>query len=214
MKEYLDRIGVEYRFQCYHEKRPDGCHRLADYLESFKRDWSRARSVYNMNCQENKYGPSCFKFGNYNLVGKAVAADFAEAYKSFLAGCDFGYGASCHNAGLMHYEAKIGEKRDFVKAVEFLERGCTQGNVPSCAMLSAYYITGQDGVPKDMEKAFKYALTSCDSGHMIACANLSRMYKLGEGVVKNMEMSNKYRRRALDIQKSLTENERPILSGG
>ena len=121
MKEYLDRIGVEYRFQCYHEKRPDGCHRLADYLESFKSDWSRARSVYNMNCQENKYGPSCFKFGNYNLVGKAVAADFAEAYKSFLAGCDYGYGASCHNAGLMHHEAKIGEKRDFVKAVEYLE---------------------------------------------------------------------------------------------
>jgi len=35
-QEYLDRIGIEYRFQCYHENLPEGCHRLADFLEAFR----------------------------------------------------------------------------------------------------------------------------------------------------------------------------------
>lgn len=211
-KEYLDRIGVEYRFQCYHENRPDGCHRLGDYLDAFKHDWEKARLVYKMNCEKNLYGQSCFKYGNYSLLGRGGAKSMEEAFGAFTKGCDNGYSASCHNAGLMHHAGQIG-KKDFVKSAELLKRGCDAGNAPSCQMLSAYFITGMEGVEKDMKKAFEYAVSACEKGHMYACANVSRMYKLGEGAEQNQELSDKYKKRARELFRDVSESQRPILSG-
>uniref|UniRef100_A0A672K5V0 Cytochrome c oxidase assembly factor 7 n=1 Tax=Sinocyclocheilus grahami TaxID=75366 RepID=A0A672K5V0_SINGR len=33
VKQFLEKLGVEYSYQCYREKDPEGCQRLADYLE-------------------------------------------------------------------------------------------------------------------------------------------------------------------------------------
>ena len=53
VKEYLENLGVEYRFEnkylptsakdyrfgCYHEKDPAACHLLGDYWEGIKKDF-------------------------------------------------------------------------------------------------------------------------------------------------------------------------------
>jgi cytochrome c oxidase assembly factor 7 len=211
VKEYLNRVGVEYRFQCYSEKRPDGCHRLADYLEAFKHDYAKARSVYSMNCTGNHYGKSCFKLGHYDLLGRACSKDTTAAFTNYSLGCDYGHAPSCHNAALLLQSGELTDgKKDFVRAAEFLKRGCDGGDPPACQLLSTYYITGKDGVDRDMQLAFKFGLEACQRDHMYACANVGRMYSRGEGIEKNEVLAAEYRQKAQNLFKSVTEVEREI----
>ena len=46
VKEYLENLGTEYRFSCYYEKEPKGCHLLADYMDAIKKDSHTAFEVY------------------------------------------------------------------------------------------------------------------------------------------------------------------------
>lgn len=212
-KEYLETVGIEYRFQCYKEKIPDGCHRLADFFEAFKKDLPKARTVYGENCENNKHGHSCFKFGMYNMLGKAGDIDMASALRHFQLGCSYNYSPSCHNVALMHHLGKIDGQKNYTKAIDYLQKGCDGNNVPSCQLLSTYYITGKEGVPKDMDKAFKYAQKACDMGHMYACANLSQMYRRGDGTEKNLELSEKYKERAKTLYNDVATMEETMTFG-
>lgn len=214
-KEYLQRVGIEYRFQCYHENRPDGCHRLGDYLEAFQHEYNKAQTVYSKNCIENKYGPSCFKLGNYHMLGRACKKNPLAAMTRYRDGCEYGHGASCHNAALLLQSGQSDPsgQKDFVTASKYLHRGCCFGDIPACQLLSTYYITGKEGIPKDMTKAFGFAKIACDNDHMYACHNLSRMYARGEGTAKDEKLADVYRQKALDRFKSIEEGEREIKFG-
>ena len=63
--EYVENLGIEYRFGCYHERDPKACHLLGDYLEGIKKDWSKALKIYATNCDEYKHGHSCHKVAGY-----------------------------------------------------------------------------------------------------------------------------------------------------
>ena len=205
-KEYLNNIGIEYHFQCHHEKDPDGCHRLADFMESVRRDEVQARKLFKMNCEKNQHGHSCFKHGQQNMAGIGGPKDYYEAFKYFVRGCDASYGPACHNAGLLHHLGRTC-KRDvanFRKAEEFVKKGCELKNLPSCHFLSTYYLTGQPDVPKDLPKAFELAKSSCDAGHTNSCVHVSIMYKNGDGVEKNMELSKKYKQFAKKLHRGET----------
>lgn len=65
-------------------------------------------------------------------------------------------------------------------------------------------------LPKDMTKAFKYALKGCDLGNMYSCANVSQMYLKGDGVKKNQELADKYKKIALDMQEQTFENKESL----
>jgi cytochrome c oxidase assembly factor 7 len=214
-KEYLERIGIEYRFQCYSELKPDGCHRLADYMEAFRHEFDKAHAVYLKNCSENHYGASCYKLGHYHMLGRVAAKDNEKAFQSYRSGCEYGYGPSCHNAGLLCQSGSVSlnKKPDYVSAESFLKQGCDLDDVPSCQLLSTYYITGKDGVQRNMEQAFRLAMKACDKGHMYACANVARMYLLGEGVEKNEKLAGHYKAKAKDLYRSVAEGERPIKFG-
>ena len=212
-KEYLDTLGVEYRFQCYKEEKPDGCHRLADFFEAFRQDIPKAKTVYKHNCEQNNFGHSCFKMGNYSMIGKGGPVDMESAVKYYEKGCSAGYMQSCHNIALMYHLGKTDSKRDYVKSKGYLEKGCAGSNTQSCQLLSTYFITGKEGVPKDMKQAFKYAEKACGMGHMYACANLSQMYRKGEGVEKNEELAKKLKTRAQMLHKDVTEMERTMTFG-
>ena len=212
-EEYLKQVSVEYRFDCYHEKNPDACHRLADFLDNFQKDYSKAYTVYQYNCLENGFGHSCFKYGNACLLGRGCKKDMTEAYGAYQNGCDQRYGPSCHNAGLMHATGRLGEKEDFVVAADMFREGCDLDNIPSCQLLSTLYITGKNGLPKDFVKAHAYALKACDSGHKIACGNLSQMYRRGDGVDRSTELADKYKTMAIELHKKQTESKAELKFG-
>ena len=212
-KEYLDKIGIEYRFQCYQQNLPEGCNRLASFLESILKDFEKARKVYDFNCFKNDYGMSCFKLGQFQFSGKGGEKNLSKAFESFKKGCDSKCGASCHNLALMFQEGKTPEKqKDFKKTEELLVKGCEYEDMMSCFRLSSLYIKGKEGVAQDMHKAFNYSLLCCDKDNPYACANVSMMYRKGEGVDKNIEKADHYKRLALNLQDST--KEKAILSGG
>ena len=81
--DYIENLGIEYRFGCYHERDPKACHLLGDYWEGIKKDFAKALRIYTTNCDEYKHGHSCHKVGGYKYVGKVCTKDPDEAYNYF-----------------------------------------------------------------------------------------------------------------------------------
>ncbi|XP_050402483.1 cytochrome c oxidase assembly factor 7 [Patella vulgata] len=212
-KEYLDRLGIEYRFQCYHENIPDGCHRLADFLEGMRKEFEKAGKVYKTNCDQNKHNQSCFKYGVYSLTGKGgVETDAEKALEYFTNACNLDYSPACHNAGLIHASKKLNTKYDMSKAVEYFENACSKNSVSSCYQLSGIYIQGRDEMEKDLKKAYDYSLKACKLGHVYSCSNLSQMYKKGEGVEKDEKLAEKYKKRTKELIDAAKQGRRIVLN--
>jgi len=215
-KEYIDRVGVEYRFQCFGEGRADGCHRLADYFEAFRHEYDKARKLYEKNCDENHYAMSCYKLGNYRFLGKACKKDFLSAFDAYRRGCVFGNGAACYNAALMMEDgrAHADGHQDFAAAVELLRTGCNKmKDVPACFRLSTFYIEGSGGVEVDMKQAFFYSKLACDKDHIMACHNLSRMYAKGLGTEENKELADFYKKKSKGLHRSYTKGTTELKFG-
>ena len=209
-KEYLDNLGIEYRFQCYKENLPDGCHRLGDFLEAFRSDVAKAQTVFEMNCSDNKYGHSCFKAGNYRLTGRGdKEKDQEKAFEFFKIGCDSKFGNSCHNAGLTHLLlSQADKKKDYLGAIDYFKKGCEFGSKDSCYELSAMYLQGKEGIGKDMSQALNYSTKACDQGHIYGCVNVSVMYKKGDGVSKDLDMAEKFKQKAKKLHADQAMNVR------
>lgn len=104
--------------------------------------------------------------------------------------------------------------------MSLLEKACNGKNANACYYLSGMYIVGvkkdntlgdarnstnneEYKIPKDMQKAFFYAQEGCSLGNMFSCANVSQMYTKGDGVEKNLEMGEKYKQLAMEMQKEI-----------
>lgn len=62
-----------------------------------------ARKLFRMSCNEYKHGKSCFKYGNYALIGKgAKVSNPLEALKAFEIGCSSNDEDTCFSAGLLY----------------------------------------------------------------------------------------------------------------
>ena len=88
-----------------------------------------------------------------------------------------------------------------------------------------------------METAYKYSIKACEQGYILlviliyghtifhcqmlllrsficrnifACANTSRMYHRGEGVEKNAELAEVYKKRVIEMEKQQNANFKPI----
>jgi len=218
VKEYLDNLGIEYRFACYQEKDPKACHMLGDYLEGIKKDFIKALRIYTTNCNEYKNGHSCHKVGGYKYIGKACKKDADEAYDYFKKGCDLGHHASCMNAGLLDmanpdsqsYERTTAPNPDLARS--YYKQACEKGELAeACHRYSAIFIKGLQGVcEKDMTEAFKYSKKACELGNMAGCNNVSMMYAKGEGVDKDPVASKEYGYIAAEMMAQLRQEQARI----
>ncbi|XP_030037748.1 cytochrome c oxidase assembly factor 7 homolog [Manduca sexta] len=224
VKEYIENLGIEYRFGCYKEKKPEVCHLLGDYLEAIKKDFNKAAKVFKSNCLDYNFGKSCLKIGNYTLVGKGnEKGDPAEALTYFEKGCSLNEPGACLHAGMLLTATgpNINIKRDVPRGYNYLKKSCDSNDDMACHYLSGMYMTG---VPKnvadfnphrpeknknidflikpDMKQAFTFAKKACECGNMYACANVSMMYKKGDGVEKNETESKRYFEIAQTLQKA------------
>ncbi|XP_077189847.1 cytochrome c oxidase assembly factor 7 [Paroedura picta] len=219
VKEYLENLKVEYSFQCYKEKDPDGCHRLANYLEGVKKDFEGTAKVLKENCEKNEHSESCYKLGTYYVSGKGgLPADLKTAYSCFLKSYNKGGKKSteaCHNIGLLLHNGLVNDdvKSSASLARDYYSKACDRDFAPSCFNLSAIYLQGAPGVPKDMSKALEYSLKACDLKHIWACANASRMYKLGDGVEKNDAKAETLKNRAMSLHKEQQAGSRSLTFG-
>ncbi|XP_066975977.1 cytochrome c oxidase assembly factor 7 homolog [Macrobrachium rosenbergii] len=208
VKEFLDNLGIEYRFGCFSEKKPDSCHLLGDYLEGVKKDFEKASKVFRTNCDESNHARSCYKFANYSFLGKGGKQNMDEAYSYYLKGCTAGDPDSCLNGGLMcvsNTPTNVQRPKDYDKGLELLNKACDGNNAFSCYYISGIFIQGvKDHIEKNMQKAFDYSLKACELGNMYACANVSQMYRKGDGTAKDEVKSEEYKKKALDLQEQYT----------
>lgn len=164
VKQYLDNIGIEYRFGCYSEKKPDVCHLLGDYLETIHKDYEKARKVYRSTCDDYGYAKSCLKYGHYTFVGRGKSGSKpnpTEALQYYEKGCLLGDSENCLNAGLLLVSPKMNDRRNFLKGMEYLTKSCDMNNGNACFYLSGMHISGAEGpIPPATDSA---PLTSSSS---------------------------------------------------
>lgn len=75
VQEYLERLGIEYRFGCYYEKDGKACDLLGSYMDQINRDYHKALKIFQTACDDYKYGHSCQRVGSYYFAGKTVPRD-------------------------------------------------------------------------------------------------------------------------------------------
>ena len=124
--------------------------------------------------------------------------DPEKALSLFHRACEQKSSGACNNAGLV-YQNGIKDssiQKDMYKAIDMFQKSCDHGHPNGCFNLSVIYLTGKDGIPKDLTRALQLSLKSCGLMHPWACANLSRMYSIGDGVDKNQQEAEKYKRLA------------------
>lgn len=215
VKEFINNLGIEYRFGCYKEKKPEVCHLLGDYLESIKKDYNKAAKVYRSNCDDYNFGRSCYRFGTYTLLGRGgQAVDPEVAYKYYCKGCELGVSESCWNAGLMCVDNRLNVRnvKDYHKGLELLDKGCKGNDHLCCYYIGSLYITGikEANIQKDMNKARRYSEKGCELGNIHACVNVSQMYQRGDGVAKDEEKGEMYKKRALELQDQLVKQQQTL----
>ncbi|XP_077440853.1 cytochrome c oxidase assembly factor 7 [Vanacampus margaritifer] len=218
VKQFLDMLGVEYSYHCYKENDPEGCQRLAEYMESVKRNYEATAQVLKHNCDKHTHAGSCYKLGNYHVTGKGgVSKCLKSAYSCFMRACNAGGKLSidaCHNVGLLAHNGQAieGAAPDPDAARCYYEKACAGGFAPSCFNLSTLYmVENPRGVKPDMTLALKYATRACDLGHLWGCANASRMYKLGDGTEKDDKKAEELKKRARELH--TLQNEQQLKLG-
>lgn len=147
VKEYLEKLGTEYRFGCYSERKPEVCHLLGDYLEGIKKDFEKASKVYKSNCDDYGFAKSCYKFGNYSFLGKGKSGSKGDpklAYKYYEKGCTLNDPEACLHSGLLLVSRAMPKQveRNVPKGVEYLSKSCEMNNATACFYLSGMHISG------------------------------------------------------------------------
>ncbi|OQR68846.1 hypothetical protein BIW11_01944 [Tropilaelaps mercedesae] len=207
VKEFLENLGIEYRFSCFKERKATGCHLLGDYMESIKRDYVKAAKVYKENCDERHYGHSCFKYATYCSLGRGTPEDKAKSFEYAMKACEANYADGCFLAGASltdenSEKTKVSES-DMIRGVDLLKRACELGSHHGCHFASARYIEGSGPITKDMKQAFELAIKACDLGNIYACSNVALMYRKGLGVAKDEAKAKFYREKVLDYQEQM-----------
>lgn len=125
------------------------------------------------------------------------------------------------------------------QGMEYLTKSCDMNNGNACFYLSGMHISGAEGpiaskeiqpltsstetktkktvpktkdfiIQKNMEKAFTFTYKACELNNMYACANLSQMYARGEGIEKNTEKAEIYKKKAIQLQEDV-KNSKQLL---
>jgi len=218
VKEYVEKLSMEYRFGCYHEKNPNACHLLGDYWEGIKTDFAKAFRTYEKNCVDYNFGHSCHKAAGYTYFGKGCTKDADRAYDLFMKGCDLGYHKSCYSAGLLDCASPNSEDyvprsipADRKKGLELFRKSCDDGNfAEGCYRYAAEFIRGMEGIcDRNMETAFKYSLKACNLGDYRGCANVAVMYQKGDGVERNHTEFLKYQGLTKDMVEKIKSEVQP-----
>uniref|UniRef100_A0AAZ3PRJ6 Cytochrome c oxidase assembly factor 7 n=1 Tax=Oncorhynchus tshawytscha TaxID=74940 RepID=A0AAZ3PRJ6_ONCTS len=100
----------EVNYQCHREKDPEGCQRLADYMEGVKENVESTTQVLKHNCEMNKHGEVFYKLGWSNspcsiyISPPGEVADNLKMAYCFMTAYSSGGKKSvdvCQNVGLL-----------------------------------------------------------------------------------------------------------------
>ncbi|KAI6196743.1 hypothetical protein M3Y94_01145000 [Aphelenchoides besseyi] len=213
-KEYVDNIGIEYRYGCYEEKRADSCQLLGEYMEAVTQQFDRAYGLYKENCELRKYPRSCYKYAMYKLAGKYCEPSLKDMIAPLEIACAANLPPACRFLSLVYWNGEPDRSPDSIKAEKFMQKACELEDAEACWLLSTWYMgnkkfkIAKGGRQKDyepgrigqlernMDLALKYGKMACDLNIPQSCANVSRMYKTGDGILKNPDLAKRVCRKS------------------
>jgi TPR repeat protein len=162
------------------------CFSLGEWYQVIKRDYSKAKSIFEENCKLNKNGNSCFGLGVLYAAGKGCDRDLAKASTLFARACSLGHTRGCDVHGTTCMDTSSGEQ-DIASAQKSFTSACSKEYAPSCYRLGLMHLKGQlssDGLP-DAKSSHKFMKRACDLGAPNGCHTLAVMYNKGDGVEKD-----------------------------
>ncbi|XP_016984537.1 cytochrome c oxidase assembly factor 7 homolog [Drosophila rhopaloa] len=200
VKEYIDKLGVEYRFGCYSEKKPEACHLLGDYLEGIKKDFEKASKVYKSTCDDYGYAKSCYKYGNYSFLGKGKSGSKGDprvAYEYYEKGCNLNDSDACLHSGLLLVSRSMPKEidRNVPKGLEFLTKSCDMNNATACFYLSGMHISGVQKKPDQSA-----ATASAGSGPAAPPAGKTPLKDSDYVVLKDMKKAFQFAHKACELR--------------
>ena len=210
-KTYLDNLFTEYTFQCYGEKRADGCYRLANYHENITHNFQEAAKIHKTICDNNDFERSCYHYGNSCLLGRGVKKDELEGFKYHLKSCHLNNSRSCLIAGTMAYTGK-NITPDFNLGVKCLEKSCDLKEPNACLELFKIHFE-EKSLFENRPKALEFAKKACELGYFYGCVNTSVMYKRGDGIPKDEIQAKIYREKAETIQNLIKNPPASVIFG-
>ncbi|XP_037289076.1 cytochrome c oxidase assembly factor 7 isoform X5 [Rhipicephalus microplus] len=145
VKEFLENLGIEYRFECFKEKKPDGS--VVDKAE--------AQRYYQLGCEVG-HAKACFGVGlGLTSPDSGMEQDVTKGLAFFSKACDMGSADGCYFASSLYITGREGLPRDMRRAYEFAMRACDLKNMQACSNVALMYARGQ-GVKKDASQAERY----------------------------------------------------------
>lgn len=90
-----------------------------------------------------------------------------------------------------------------------MEKACNNRHSEACYVASNIHYAGieENGLNPNKSKFLEYSIKACEQNELKGCVNASIVYKKGDGVPVNLELSQKYKEKALDIQKQIKEEK-------
>jgi len=117
------------------------------------------------------------------------------------------------NAGICLKDGIGGLPKNLQDSLTYFEKSCNGNNPVACVTLFKIYLDGSTELPKDANKAFECTKRACDLGDMFGCWNAYLMLKKGDGIPKNEQMCEEYRKKFEEIKKEHTVSGPEVVMG-
>ncbi|KAM6305352.1 cytochrome c oxidase assembly factor 7 isoform 2-T2 [Aegotheles albertisi] len=147
VRAYLENLHVEYSYQCFKEKDPDG---------GFDPDLKAAYNSFMKSCEKGgkKSVNACHNVGLLAHDGRINddKSDPAVARDYYTKACDGNFAPSCFNLSVIYLQGAPSVPKDMNRALKYSLKGCELGHIWACANASRMYKLG-DGIEKDDAKA-------------------------------------------------------------
>ncbi|GMR36720.1 hypothetical protein PMAYCL1PPCAC_06915, partial [Pristionchus mayeri] len=209
-REYVQNLGIEYRFGCYEEKRADSCHLLGEYMEAIEQNIKGAFTLFRQNCLQKEYSKSCYKYAMYVLAGKECTPSLKEMKKPLEIACEANIAKGCRYLSLVNWNEEKDKPIDIHAAQESMKKACELEDGEACWLLSTWYMgnttkfkstsqgkekvddTRIGNLERNMQKSVEYGIKACDYDIPQSCANVARMFKIGDGIPQDLDKAKLY----------------------
>lgn len=90
-----------------------------------------------------------------------------------------------------------------------MEKACNNRHSEACYIASNIHFAGIEeiGLKPNKSKFLEYSIKACDQNELKGCVNASIVYKKGDGVPVDLELAQKFKEKALDIQRQIKEEK-------
>lgn len=90
-----------------------------------------------------------------------------------------------------------------------MEKACDNRHSEACYIASNIHFSGTKEIesPPNKVKFLEYSIKACNLNELKGCVNASIVYKKGDGVPQDLELAQKFKEKALDIQRQIKEEK-------